>query len=125
MALAHPGAAAPTPDAPHSAPPLDDIADLARLDFDSLLTDTQVQEFEANQTHWGEKRRIALIVLARTKEQLVTGFGGGSGPDALLELIEHLSDYEKHCKALQEMASIACARLIAATAATLPQGETV
>lgn len=109
--------------APAPSTTSDDLAELASVDFDSLWTDAQVQAFEAQQTHWGEKRRLALIVLARTRQQLATGFGSASGPDTLLELIEHASDYQKHCQAMQELASIAVARLIAAAAATLETAE--
>lgn len=101
-----------------------DLAELGRVTFDSVLTDEQVEEFEKAQTEWGPKRRCALITLARTRQQLVDGFGSGEGPDVLLEMIGHVSDYEKHCKALAEMAATAVARLMAVAAATIEKGAT-
>ena len=102
----------------------DDIAEIGKITFDSVLTDKQVQELEASQTKWGPTRRCALITLARTRQQLVDGFGSGEGQDALLEIIGHVSDYEKHCKALAEMAATAVARLMAVAAATIEKGAT-
>lgn len=102
----------------------DDLAELGKVTFDSVLTDQQVEEFESAQTEWGPKRRCALITLARTRQQLVDGFGSGEGPDVLLEMIGHVSDYEKHCKALAEMAATAVARLMAVAAATIEKGAT-
>lgn len=101
-----------------------DLAELGRITFDSVLTDEQVEEFEKAQTEWGPKRRCALITLARTRQQLVDGFGSGDGPDVLLEMIGHVSDYEKHCKALAELAATAVARLMAVAAATIEKGAT-
>ena len=101
-----------------------DLAELGKITFDSVLTDQQVEEFEAAQTEWGPKRRCALITLARTRQQLVDGFGSGDGPDVLLEMIGHVSDYEKHCKALAELAATAVARLMAVAAATIEKGAT-
>ncbi len=101
-----------------------DLAELGRVTFDSVLTDEQVEEFEKAQQEWGPKRRCALITLARTRQQLVDGFGSGDGPDVLLEMIGHVSDYEKHCKALAELAATAVARLMAVAAATIEKGAT-
>ena len=99
-----------------------DLAELGRITFDSLLTNEQVEKIEAAQAQWGPIRRCALITLARTRQQLVDGFGSGDGPDALLEMIGHVSDYEKHCKELAEMAATAAARLMAVAAATIEKG---
>ncbi len=99
-----------------------DLAELSKITFDSVLTDEDVEKFEAQQPEWGPKRRVALITLARTRQQLVDGFGSGEGPDVLLEMIGHVSDYEKHCKALAEMAATAVARLMAVAAATIEKG---
>ena len=46
------------------------------------------------------------------------------GPDVLLEMIGHVSDYEKHCKALADLAATAVARLMAVAAATIEKGAT-
>lgn len=102
-----------------------DLAELGCITFDSVFTDEQVEAFEKAQAEWGPKRRCALITLARTRQQLVDGFGSGEEPDALLEMIGHVSDYEKHCKALAEMAATAVARLMAVAAATIEKGATV
>lgn len=101
-----------------------DLAALGKVTFDRIFTDEQVNEFEAAQTEWGPKRRCALIALARTRQQLVDGFGSGDGPDVLLEMIDHVSDYEKHCKVLAELAAIAVARLMAVAAATIEKRAT-
>lgn len=101
-----------------------DLAELGKLTFDSVLTDQQVEAFDAAQTEWVQSRRCALITLARTRQQLVDGFGSGDGPDVLLEMIGHVSDYEKHCKALAELAATAVARLMAVAAATIEKGAT-
>lgn len=101
-----------------------DLSALGRVTFDAVLTDEQVEEFEAAQTEWGQNRRCTLAILARTRQQLVDGFGTGDGPDGLLEMIGHIRDYEMHCKALAEMADAAVARLIAVAAATIEKGAT-
>jgi len=99
-----------------------DLAALGRIPFDSLLSDEDVEKFEAQQPEWGVQRRVTLITLARTRQQLIDGFGDGDGQDMLFEMIDHIKDYEKHCKDLVEMASIAAARMIAVAAACIEQG---
>ena len=95
---------------------------LGKITFDSLITDQQVDEFESAQTQWVASRRLMLVTLARTRQQLVDGFGSGDGPDVLLEMIGNVSDYEKHCKALAGMAASAVARLMAVASATIEKG---
>lgn len=107
---------------PREAP--NDLAEPGKVTFDSVLTDQQVEEFEAAQTKRGVQRRVTLITLTRTKKQLVDGFCSDADHDVLLETIGHVSDYEKHCKALAELAATAVARLMAVAAATIEKGAT-
>ena len=99
---------------------------LSKVDFAAVLTDAQINDYEATQARvWGIKRRVTLLALARSRQQLVDGFGKANGPDTLLEIIEHVSDWEKHCKANAAMASTAVARLICAASAILERDGSI
>jgi hypothetical protein len=100
-----------------------DLAALGRMTFDSLLSDAQVEEFEAQQAEWTKSRRLMLLALNGASEKLVASFNSGDGPDEILELIGNANAYKAHCKTLVEMAEIAVARLIAVAAACIEQGS--
>jgi hypothetical protein len=94
--------------------------ELGQIDFDAVLTNEEFQEYEATQNEtWGVNRRIAMITLARSKAQLVGGFGKAGNTDALLEMIERVQDWSDHLKASIEMAEMASARLMAVASAII------
>ena len=98
---------------------------LAEHDFDALLTMAQIEEFEANYDEtWRPLRRIALIVLARSKTQLVEGFGDGEGLDVLLDMMEHIGDYQDHLKSSLEVTEMAFDRLLSVMHACTHRGLT-
>lgn len=97
----------------------EDLDELGKVTFGRVLTEEQVDQADAAHVSWEEKRRVALFTLARTKEQLVNGFDSGDGPDLLLEMLEHLSEYKKYCEALAEMAAAAAFRLAVVAASTI------
>jgi hypothetical protein len=97
-----------------------DLPGLGRVTFDSVLTDEQVMQYEDDyEKSWGPNRRIANIILARSREQLIDGFKTSGGVETLLDIIERASAWEKHCRASAEIAACAVARLIAVTAACI------
>lgn len=91
-----------------------DITELAAINFEPLLTESQVFESEAkyNET-WGVKRRITMMSLARSRDQLLSGCEGNEeGAEVLLDMIEHIRDYRTHLEAAVELAEAAMARLL-------------
>lgn len=93
-------------------------------DFKPAFTEEQVFQLEGeyNET-WGEKRRLVMITLARTSEQLAAGFANIE-PEAFSELLDCFDDFKNHCKAGMELADCATARLLAVGMyiANLPEG---
>ena len=58
---------------------------------DNILNEEEMKSSESGYDEaWGTRRRLALIALCRSKEQLVKGFsdGGADGADTLLSVIE-------------------------------------
>lgn len=97
-----------------------ELAALGQNDFEAVLSEQQVEEYERTQnTHWGARRRMALVSLLRNKQQLVDGFGEGDGPDALLDMIEDISDWQNHLKSQLELAEMAVARLAVVSSAII------
>lgn len=103
-----------------------DLAQLARLNFEPLLTREEVDDYEKTQNAtWGVKRRIALAALTRSRDQLRDGFCMGDSPELLPQAIVEISEWETHCKHNAELASTAVARLIAAYTAFAEVGKIV
>lgn len=87
---------------------------LAELDFQPLMTESQVFESEAeyNET-WGVKRRIMLMMLTRCRADMLDAYAkaGGGGADLYLEMIDHVREYRDHLRAGIELAETSMARL--------------
>lgn len=82
-------------------------------DFGPVFTAEQIDTIDADcNEKWGQKRRMTLAVMSRSKAQLVEGFGVDKGPDVLLDLLEDVMDFRNHMKDCLEMADSACARLL-------------
>lgn len=97
-----------------AASPDDGLAALGQHDFEAGLTDLEVEEFEAAEREtFGVTRRAAVAVLARSKQQLVIGFGDGDkGADALLAAIERVREWRSRLVASIAVADTATARLL-------------
>ena len=116
------GATAPE----HTTPTSDDeLASIGLHNFDPVLTTEQLEAFEHEQsTIWRPKRRLALIALTRSKDQLVKGCAEGSGIDTLFEMVEHINEWSEHLKVLLEMSETATARLLVTASAILHSNTT-
>ena len=95
------------------------IADIAATSFEPAMTKEQVLAAEAKyEKTWGYSRRIAMMTLTRTREELIDGFADDPEFDqALMEMLDHIEHYENHLKAGAEMAGAAIARLACVMAA--------
>lgn len=102
-----------------STPPDQILDELATVQFDAIFSedDVRAQEAEYNET-WGARRRMMLITLARSRTELLNGFGATEdGADTALDLAETLQDYKKHLEAGVELAETARTRLLCIAAA--------
>ena len=83
--------------------------------FEPVFTKEQVLSFEAahNET-WGVNRRLMMMALARSSEQLTAAFADSAedNGDTLFALIDQISDYGEHLKSGVELAEAAVARLL-------------
>jgi len=84
-------------------------------DFEAVFTKAQVLSFE--ETHnetWGVNRRLMMMTLARSSDQLLAGFADSAedNGDVLFALIGQISDYSEHLKYGVELAEAAVARLL-------------
>lgn len=84
--------------------------------FDPVFTDEQLQSFEENHNEtWGVKRRITMMALSRTSDQLIDGFSSlvaEGNSDSFFALLEQITDYRDHLKSGVELADAAFARLV-------------
>ena len=102
-----------------------EVAEMGKTDFLAVMTQKEIEEYENTQNEsWGVKRRLAFITMARSKTQLVEGFGHDGGPDSLLNLIDEISDWSTHMKGHIEMAESACARLMIVASALIYSEQT-
>lgn len=80
-------------------------------DFEPVFTNEQVYQNEhAYNKTWGMKRRLTMVILARSKASLVDGFR--PDPETLLAAIEQIAAYRDHLQAGAKMAASAMARLL-------------
>ena len=95
------------------------MADIAAISFEPVMTKDEVFAAEARyEKTWGLSRRIAMMTLTRTREELIDGFADDPEFDqTLMEMIDHIEHYENHLKAGAEMAGAAIARLACVMAA--------
>lgn len=102
-------------------------AELARMDFDAMLTDEEVSELESVSQSWSRNRRAALAVLSQSKAQMMAQFWQSETPgehaDTLLDLVEHLTAYQSHLDGLREQAESARSRLLVALSAMQATGR--
>lgn len=98
-----------------------DLIEAAKMDFDAMITDEQMQKMEENAVSWGNDRRASLAVLARSKQQLVDGFK--DNPDLIMELTEGIIKYRDFTKSVLEAAESAIARLIIVSSALVREEE--
>ncbi len=81
------------------------------LAFEPAFTEKQVCDVEASyDTNWGERRRLTMIALARSKLQLTEGFR--PNPDSLFDMIDEITSYRDHLVDALELTNSAIARLL-------------
>lgn len=80
-------------------------------DFAAALTEQQMSEF-GEPDLFGVERRMVLATLARSGPQLMEGFKDDAEGEVLLDLVDQMTEYEKHLKALLELTEAARARLL-------------
>lgn len=96
-----------------------------KLNFIPLFTKEQVFEAEDNNNEtWGVVRRLTMITLTCTSDELIDGLPAllGSNGDSFLELIEQITQYRDYLKEGAALADCAQARIMAAAQFTL-KGE--
>ena len=82
--------------------------------FNPIFTNEQNSNFEQEYDKtWGTKRRLLMITLSRSSEELITAFDGDEGTEVMTSLMEQLIDYEDHLKAGIELVESATCRLFA------------
>lgn len=87
---------------------------LAALDFGALLTHAHLHHYETHcAPQWASVRRAALGSLARSKSELVAGFGTDNGIDTLFDQVEQIYQWKQHLQDHSELATTAIARLLA------------
>lgn len=87
---------------------------LAALNFDAAFDDKEMEEMEkgAQGAQHGITRRMALAALTCDKARLVEGFTKDEeSRDLLAKMIENITDYIAHLKAVTETMEAAQARL--------------
>ena len=80
-------------------------------DFKAALTDKQMEDF-GRPDLFGVERRIVLATLARSGPQLMESFKDDAEGDLLMDIVDQMTEYEKHLKALLEFTEAARARLL-------------
>lgn len=92
-------------------------AKVGRLEFDAALTDDQRREMEKafHADAYGVTRRLALVLLTRSKEQILGGLrASDEACEAFTNELERLDDYIVHLGAIRETMMAAQARLVVA-----------
>jgi hypothetical protein len=106
---------------PTAEPTMDEVA---QRDFTALVTEAQIEESEREYNSiWGMRRRVMLISLARSRDQLLEGFGSGDGPDTLLNMVEEINLYKDHLREGAEIADTAVSRLLCVVHAIIEMGH--
>lgn len=97
-----------------------EIERLGQVDFDAELTNQQISESEAKyEQQWGVQRRIALCMLARSKQELMAGFAKDGDTDLIFQAVDGLSAWRDHLKACIEISEKATARLLGVASAVI------
>ena len=85
----------------------------AAHEFDAAITEQQVKEIEEVAHRFGINRRLALVVLARSKGQLVEPSPKDDKTAQVpFDMFEAVDAYIDHLKGMTEMAKTAKARLV-------------
>lgn len=85
----------------------------ANLNFKGLLAQEDVQKIEKNMYEQGTSRRMALVFLTMSREDMEGKFGRDEkGLDILLESVEHLQNYLDSLESCKEIAETAQARML-------------
>lgn len=82
--------------------------------FPATLTSDQVEEYEARQNGSGDiavSRRITLACLTRDSNSLVDSWKEPEMGEAMMDVLETIGGYIKHCETSLELAKAAQARL--------------
>ncbi|MGM8226159.1 hypothetical protein ACSV5M_06225 [Cellvibrio sp. ARAG 10.3] len=88
--------------------------DTSAISFAPVFTQAQFAEFEQNyNANWGTKRRLLMLTLSRSSDELLTAFDEDGGIKGMAALMEQIKDYEEHLKAGLELVESATARLFA------------
>lgn len=89
--------------------------DFAAVDFQAAITGEAVDRLESEAQDWGITRRTALLLLTKSKAEMVESFGHDRERiDALLEACESLNSYRDWLKGCEEAMSVAHNRMISA-----------
>lgn len=103
-----------------------DLAAIARLTFQPELSVEQFRQSESeyNRT-WGVQRRMMLLTLTRTKDELAQGFrDAADAGEFVAQMLEDLEAYKQHMRDGLNLTESAISRiLIAASAAAIDPVE--
>jgi hypothetical protein len=84
------------------------------ITFEPVFTKKQVSEFEEKyNSEWGTKRRLLMLTLSRSSDELLAAFDEDEGIEGITALMEQILDYEGHLTAGLELVESAKARLFA------------
>lgn len=97
-----------------------ELIELAQIEFSAEIADKQVVEMDKQAEEWGVERRIMLITLSRSRDQLLQGFR--NDPDSIMDIHDRLHSYEKHLSAALDMVKAAQLRALAVAAAIHMEG---
>lgn len=85
---------------------------LAQEQFDALITQAQIADYEASMApQWAQTRRAMLNVLAQDKAALLAQFGHSDNTRTLAALTEDIQQLALHLQDQQHMAHSAAQRL--------------
>ena len=94
-------------------PTASELASFGQREFEALLTEAEVMDYEATQnTLWGPRRRMALATLMRSKAQLSEGHSEPDHPDLLLTMADEITEWRDHLATHIQLAETAVARLL-------------
>lgn len=114
---------------PGARAPLDEaaISELAAESFEPVLSLADIDHYDTEMApEMDRRRRLTLAILTRSRDELVSGFAGDDGFEALDEALRQVTVWSDHCKRAAEAADAVVARLLlvmAALAATPPNAS--
>ncbi len=78
--------------------------------FEPMLTSQQAEEGERDENSRGIFRRVSLITLTKSSEELAKI--AREDPDAFMAMVQFVVDHHEHAKANLELAEAALSRLL-------------